>query len=31
VVADKAVEFVAGRGPRERAVEGASRERVSTA
>jgi choline dehydrogenase len=30
VVADKAVEFVAGRGPRERAVEGVSRERVAT-
>jgi choline dehydrogenase len=31
VVADKAVEFIAGRGPRERAVEGVTRERVATA
>jgi choline dehydrogenase len=31
VIADKAVEFVAGRGPRERAVERVSRERVATA
>ena len=31
VIADKAVEFMAGRDPRERAVEGVSRGRVATA